>query len=322
MKPWPRSWPPTIPNPFPSSPPKSGAYRPLPGTRPFWNVYSKVTDKLRSFILARRDQAIEEFLEFLIGGFYVEYEGWYKPGPAHGYFTFFRRARFRSLGLVAHAYFHMGYDLPRTIADALAAIPSLNVFAKGRNQARTTFLQLNPIFPEVFAEESRSYSSNGIFGLIGRVVPLSITKIPAYWVIQMRTVAWINGEMIADESVVAKKRQIEADILNCVIRAGQALERKRWNPALWLTVLPAPTILTIAGYLQLSDAEAVTPWLAASVAALLLLGTYLLLAYWGLKWVMDELGREITHNLEEALPPDYRDRLGVIRREAAAENLR
>jgi hypothetical protein len=168
MKPWPSNWPRRIQNPFPSSPPSSGQYRPVPGTRPFWNVYSKVTKKLREFVIHRGDQNIEEFLEFLIGGFYSEYENWDKPGPSHGYFTFFRRARFRSLRLVAHAYFHMGYDLPRTIASSLTASPELDILAKGRNEVRSTFLQLNQVFPEVFGEESRSYSTNGIFGLVGK----------------------------------------------------------------------------------------------------------------------------------------------------------
>jgi hypothetical protein len=316
MKPWPSSWPSRIQIPFPASAPPAGRYRPLPGTRPFWNVYSKTTEKLRTFIGQRKDQAVEEFLEFLIGGFYAEYERWDKLGPGRAYFTLFRRARFRSLSLVAHAYFHMGYDLPRTIADALTASPSLDILTKDRNDARKTFVRLNHIFPEVFAEESRSYSSNGIFGLIGRIVPLSITKIPAYWVIQMRTVAWINAEVIADELDLKKREQIEDEILTCVVKAGQALERKRWNPALWLTVLPAPTVAVIAGYLQLSaDAGTVAPWLAVLIAAFLLLSTYIVLAYWGLTWISDELGREITHNLEEILPPDYRDRLGLIRRE-------
>jgi hypothetical protein len=318
MKAWPSSWPSKIQNPFPSSPLSSGPYRPLPGTTPFWNVYSKVTKKLRDFTMLSRDPNIEEFLEFLIGGFYAEYEDWYKPKPAHGYFTLFRRARFKSLSLVAHAYFHMGYDLPRTIADAFTALPSLNILARGRNDARKTFLQLNNVFPEVFAEESRSYSTNGIFGIIGKVIPLSITKIPAYWVIQMRTVAWINAEMLADEPDVKKKQQIEKEILNCVVKGGKALEREKWNPILWLTVLPAPTVTAVAAYLQFPDVESVAPWVALVLAALLLVSAYLVFAYRGLERISHELGREITRNLEEFLPPAYRERLAFIRREEDA----
>lgn len=50
--------------------------------------------------------------------------------------------------------------------------------------------------------------------------------------------------------------------------------------------------------------------------------TYIVIAYWGFTWISDELGREITHNLEEILPPDYRDRLALIRRDVAVENSR
>jgi hypothetical protein len=285
-------------------------------------VYSKVTKKLREFVIHRGDQNIEEFLEFLIGGFYSEYENWDKPGPSHGYFTFFRSARFRSLRLVAHAYFHMGYDLPRTIASSLTASPELDILAKGRNEARSTFLQLNQVFPEVFAEESRSYSTNGIFGLVGKIVPRPITIIPAYWVIQMRTVAWVNAEMIADEPDVKKKQRLESDILNCVVGAGEDLKRKRWNPALWLTVLPAPTAAATAAYLQLSDTGTVSPWVTGAFVALLFVSLYLVLVYLGMKWIAHDLGREITQNLEELLPQEYRNRLDIIRREGEAAALR
>jgi len=318
MKAWSSSWPLRIQNPFPSAPPSSGRYRPLPGTRPFWNVYSKVTRKLREFILFRADQEVEEYLEFLIAGFYSEYERWYKLDPVVGYFSLFRRARFRSLSLVAHAYFHMGYDLPRTIADAFTAFPALGILAGGRNDARKAFLQLNDVFPKVFAEESRSYSTNGIFGIIGKAIPLTITKIPSYWVIQMRTVAWINAEMIADEPDFKKKQQIEKEILNCIVKGGQALEQEKWNPILWLTVLPAPTVTAVAAYLQYSGAETVAPWVALVFAAVLLVSAYLVLAYRGLERIAHQLGQEITRNLEEVLPPAYRERLAFVRREQDA----
>jgi hypothetical protein len=281
-------------------------------------VYSKVTRKLREFILFRADQEVEEYLEFLIAGFYSEYERWYKLDPVVGYFSLFRRARFRSLSLVAHAYFHMGYDLPRTIADAFTAFPALGILAGGRNDARKAFLQLNDVFPKVFAEESRSYSTNGIFGIIGKAIPLTITKIPSYWVIQMRTVAWINAEMIADEPDFKKKQQIEKEILNCIVKGGQALEQEKWNPILWLTVLPAPTVTAVAAYLQYSGAETVAPWVALVFAAVLLVSAYLVLAYRGLERIAHQLGQEITRNLEEVLPPAYRERLAFVRREQDA----
>jgi hypothetical protein len=242
MNPWPVSWPIRLVDPFPADANRAGKYGPIAGTIPFWNVYSKVTAKLRKYGRDQNDVDIEEFLEFLIGGFYAKYESWNDLDGAAEYFEFFKKARFRSLSLVAHAYFHMGYDLPQTIAELFVAAPNPEILAFGRNKARQTFLALNYVFPEVFAEESKSYSTNGIFGLLGKIIPSGVIGIPSYWVLDMRAVAFINAEILADEPNPTKKAQIEAQILECVVKAGRELKRNRWNPVLWLTLLPAPTL--------------------------------------------------------------------------------
>jgi hypothetical protein len=277
-------------------------------------LYARITARLREASIAS-DPDIRDLFEFLIAGFYDEYMAW---NPSGAYFTLFRSARFKALSLVAHAYFHMGYDLPRTIASAIEAQPSLEVFAPNRNRARREFLRLNEVFRKVFAENSTNRELNGILGVVARL-PLVKSIVPnfAYWTVQMRDAAWMHAEMIADEPVDSRKRQMESAIHDCVLGAGAELARRKWNPVLWLTVLPAPTAILL---LRLRTGGAATGpeyTFVVCVAILAIWVVYLLLAHRGLRKATAELGRHISNGLEELLPPEYRDRLTLLRRLAA-----
>ncbi|HYM79417.1 MAG TPA: hypothetical protein VE377_25805 [Candidatus Dormibacteraeota bacterium] len=268
-----------------------------------------------------RGGAVKEFLEFLIGGFYAEYEAWDKRAEYAEYFEVFRKARFRSFGLIGHAYFHMGYDLPVTIATSFEAKPGLSIFAPPDDEAETTFVELSETFVDIFEENSSNYECNGVFALFAKVLPVSpVARTAATWVTNLRMVAWFNARRISRAPTPAAKDQVKAVILQQILAAGRDLARHKWNPIQWLSLLPAPTRRQFPLLLlPVSVSPASTPVLTVVLIivgyVLVMWVFYLVIAYWGLDFAAEFLGRDITHRLEELLTPEERLRLNDLRRE-------
>jgi hypothetical protein len=286
---WPWNIPEQVADPFPEEPPRSGRYAPLGGTTPFWLVYSRVTTTIRQFADEERDADVKEFLEYLIAGFYHEYRSWDIVSPE--YFREFQRPR--PLRLMALAYFHMGYDLPRTIAKALGASPPLTI---DRNYARIVFLRLNPYFRPLLESEFKSYRSAGIMGAVGKVLPLkAASRVACYWLVQMRAVAWVHGEIIESMRSASAKADFENRLLAAVVECGKKVAKAWWNPIFWFAWWPAPTVAVVMPLLGFAVPHlSETRLLEVSAAGLGLIAAYFGLAYNGLVRVIEALGQEIT----------------------------
>lgn len=172
----------------------------------FHRLYRSVTSRLQHFVAAgvraHRISGVHAhgindpeaaWYQDLIDGFEHEFNGWPNTPSAdiEEYLQLFEARKVSSpLRLAAHAFLHVAYDLPRVIAATLVSTP-----LSQRARLRSLFLRPAPLFRDVFLQHARE----GHFGLIAR--PLGYFKpaeVLGYWVLSLRSVAWIHAETLAD----------------------------------------------------------------------------------------------------------------------------
>ena len=282
-----------LPNPFPA---KDDSIR---DTREFWLFYCEVTDKIRATYKNTNKKAECEFLEFLIGEFYEEYKCWdpaYK-GPfdreRQKYFDLFTRVP-RSLRSMSHAYFHMGFDLPRVIARYLAQPP----LPLNPPDASLTYVRLNPLFSDILEHSRKSREKNGIYGVIANVLPLkSLSRIPGHWIIGMRLAAWIYGSALTHMNL-NQQTNFENRLIDEMTKvAKQVVKDHTWNPIFWLNrFFPSVVLLAVPFAPGLRAQLTAHPILAAVGVAFFLL-TYCFAAYRGLIKALNDLGEGLLSAL-------------------------
>ncbi|MET0986823.1 MAG: hypothetical protein ABW034_15600 [Steroidobacteraceae bacterium] len=186
----------------------------------FQVLYDAVTRKLWDFALeaqikGRMSSADLAWFYDVIVGFTHEFRQWSSapPGPIWDYLACLEQRKVSPTFRVAgHAFLHVAYDLPRVIADNLA----------GRTQAdrmrlRSVFLRPAPVFRELFMEQVRQ----GLMGFFSR--PLGYLKpaeILSYWLLTLRTVAWIHAETLVDAA--SGRSTLERQLAQGLFNAAQA----------------------------------------------------------------------------------------------------
>lgn len=260
----------------------------MPGTEGFRDLYDEVTKALR----ARADEigalgvGDKHFVNFLIFGFWREYEAWKIDPALHPYLEKFRRrSAFKAFSVIGHAFLHMAYDLPRTCADSRVAQPPLSI-----DDARKSwvFLQLRPAFDTNFAEVSRRPGVFGVLAYLGKLFSKKapVLRIAARWIHDLRLTAWVLGEILAHHP---ERPRLEQQLLDDINAAAEEVIQHRRNPVYWTAILTPATVM--AAMPLWVPAEAIraygAPALTGLVAAALL---YLVVAYWGLARVTDRLG--------------------------------
>lgn len=185
----------------------------------FDKLYKEVTEALRSYVQEGRSKGEisnqeKLWFEALIKGFQNEFDAWpgYKNNHPYRYLELFSPSHVSpTLRLAAHAFLHVAYDLPRVIADNLD--PG-NL--QQRPRLRSLFLRPAPLFRQVFTEQLRA----GLFGTVLRPVGyLKSVEIIAYWVLCLRSVAWIHAETLIDSP--QGRPSLELDLAKGLLKAGQ-----------------------------------------------------------------------------------------------------
>lgn len=193
-------------------------------TQDFAGLYDRVTKTLREHLvtelgvgaLAPPDLA---WFEDLIVQFDIEFHHWnsYGPSPIRTYLTLFEDPRVsRYLRLAAHAYLHIAYDLPRVISTTLLRAPG------SRDSKRRAFLRPGPVFLKAFLMHARAGGFGGPGRIIGRFKPVQML---AYWVIALRTVAWVHAEILADRGGPAG---LEATMATELVNAAEEAIAYPW----------------------------------------------------------------------------------------------
>jgi hypothetical protein len=268
---------------------------PLPGpspnaTRPFWELYDDVTDMIRG-CYRQNGWNYEKvlFTEFLIAGFFAEYGEWSRNPKLLNYLVLFnRRSPYRVLQLVGQAYLHMAYDLPRTIANGLTAVPGMPITPA---EAKMSYLALEPGFVAVAERSFRKPSRIGIFAIFGlmRFSRTSAAGLFSYWLKAIRSNAFHHAEILINPPPPYTRDALERRLFRAINRAAIGVLRRSWNPLLWLPGLASPALIVLVPLLGLSDAA--VRYLLEGLIALIFI--YFLLAYRGLKQLIEELGAAV-----------------------------
>lgn len=162
----------------------------------FDGLYDQVTADLRRFLvdesaanlLATTERA---WFEQLIVDFRLAFLDWPRAtGAIRQYLELFEQPKTdRYLHLAAHAFLHVAYDLPRIISRTLPAP------GQDRTAMRRAFLRPGTVFMQSFLKHARTGRLGWRGWLAGRVDAAGVL---AYWVLVLRSIAWIHAESIAD----------------------------------------------------------------------------------------------------------------------------
>jgi hypothetical protein len=190
----------------------------------FGRLYDAVTAELRLFIAeaAQRGEVTPaeiEWFEDIIVGFTAEFDAWPVTPQPHirGYLDLFDTTPSRILRIAGHAFLHVAYDLPRVLANHMNH-PQIN-----RNQIRNLFLRPAPRFRQVFRQHLRKGGFGFILRPVGSVGPVEVL---AYWLIALRSVAWIHAEILADSQ--ADRIRLEQELAAALHAAGDDARSKPW----------------------------------------------------------------------------------------------
>lgn len=166
-------------------------------TSRFHSIYDAVTADLRNYLweehtaspsrLSTQEMA---WFEFLIYHFQREYKSWPQSAEPR-VITYLDTAEKcgADLKLAAHVFLHVAYDLPRMICLSFEQYGGMDPGWRG------VFVRPGPRFLRVFQQQMR----DGTFGMLGRLVgQLDAAQALGYWLIALRSVAWIHAETLHD----------------------------------------------------------------------------------------------------------------------------
>jgi hypothetical protein len=108
--------------------------------------------------------------------------------------------------LAGYVYLHIGLDLPIVIADALAERPGTGGTTAPHitiNNARAIYLKVAPRFAAVLHNHKFTFKEGMRLWLFSKPWPFrsEAVHILVYWILTLRSVAWIHGEYLFSGSV-------------------------------------------------------------------------------------------------------------------------
>ena len=190
---------------------------------PFDVTYAGVTRRMhRRCDDLRGDPAA--WLRRLVAGFQVERDKWRREAALDDYWREGERLRLRLLWLVACAYLHISYDLPRVIADEWPRSPAP---PDGFDEAEAEWLyfDLVGIFPDMLVEAGRDADVLGWLAPVARSAPRAALEVAGHWVLNLRSVAWIHARTLAANP--AGRRSREDAILRAMVEALKDVSNTR-----------------------------------------------------------------------------------------------
>lgn len=162
---------------------------------PFDRTYGDVTKRIEgeADLLAAPDA---DWLRRLVVTFQLERNQWNDRAELAGYRARWVLFRSRILRLVAGAYLHIGYDLPRALANDW---PGDGSWVAGPNPARgqEIYFRLRSIFPDSLVRSSRDLKTIGMPALFLRAASRRALTGAAIWVDNLRQGAWIHAGILA-----------------------------------------------------------------------------------------------------------------------------
>lgn len=163
--------------------------------RPFDRTYADVTRRIRAFA-SDLPSPDAEWLDRLVEAFADEREQWGARPELTRYRARMTMFRTRILQLVAGAYLHISYDLPRAMADEW---PGAGGWTTGpsRDRGQQLYFQLSELFPAALVRSASEFGTVGWAAILQRRTAEDALAPAAMWVDYQRLGAWTNAEFLA-----------------------------------------------------------------------------------------------------------------------------
>jgi len=124
----------------------------------------------------------------------------------------------REVRLAGHAFLHIAYDLPTAMAAFLD--PSVT----GRTRQGNVFVQPGPLFSRVFID----FVTSGQLGFFRRLLPKDGMKIMSFWVLSLRTTAWIHAAILADTPSASERESLRLGMRQELEKACNKALSRQW----------------------------------------------------------------------------------------------
>jgi hypothetical protein len=183
---------------------------------PFDATYEIVTGQILEFARSLQP-ADHRWLLSLVNEFTLERRKWNTESELEPYRREWSRLNSGFMRLVAGAYLHIAYDLPRVIADHWPGRPPW--LDSDEMQGEKIFFELDDYFPNVFATVAKQRRVFGFpsFGL--RFFSNRLLASVAHWVAWLRSAAWRHGKFLALETTPFDRGRREQAMLRAVTAA-------------------------------------------------------------------------------------------------------
>jgi len=165
---------------------------------PFDRTYADVTAAIEA-AAAKLRSPDADWLRRLIASFQHERDLWNQRADLEPYRERWMQLDSKLSRLAAGAYLHIGYDLPRALADDW---PGINNWAGGPREAEgeTIYFRLRHIFPDQLARSARSRKTVGLLAWIFQWAPRGALNAMGIWVDALRRGAWQHGRILSRSS--------------------------------------------------------------------------------------------------------------------------
>jgi hypothetical protein len=190
--------------------------------------------------------------------------------------------------LMAHAYLHMAYDLPCTIAQALTQFAKHPTGRSLFTAFRFRFLELEPGFERTADDVASQSGVLGAASFLNRIAPRrwKLSYVFAVWVLRIRSNAYLQAESIFD--LPADKTKLETALRDKVIANQQEMVKNAYRPLLWFRLLGTPVLFP--AFLAVSDQRILVNTLYAVTALVVLMLAYSIASYLLMVQLADQLG--------------------------------
>lgn len=268
---------------------------------PFDEIYRAVTERMRSRSQQLAVDSERNWLNHIIGDFQNERNVWLVSPSLEAYRLQCERLRFRVVRLVASAFLHVSYDLPRVLADNW---PAQGQWHAGPSEPRgeRLYFDLRSIFSDVLSTRARRPQVTGVFAPILWCVPLKLIGNLVHWISHLREAAWRHGRTLSNLAPINR-----ADTEQRMLQA-MSIALREVNNLPWTFTLPEPPNV-VAGSLAIVPAFLIAP---DNLAVIVLIGSLISLcaaAY--LSWTalktdeisrfVDEFGSRVERYMDLAI---------------------
>lgn len=183
--------------------------------RPFDRTYAAVTRAIEEEA-SRLSAPASDWLRRLVVAFQQERALWNARPELIAYRLRWLRFRTKLLRLVAGAYLHIAYDLPRALADDW---PGRGNWAGGppKDVGQAIYFRLAWIFPENLVRSARDFRTIGFGALFLRPVSRKALTSASIWIDALRKGAWLHAEILSTAPDRAQREAKMAEALTAAL---------------------------------------------------------------------------------------------------------